>query len=417
MDKKVLREDTTCRLCNSNKFSTILTLKSTPLEDQFVSEANKEILQPVYPLELAICGDCRYVFLPHTISPEVSYADYAYESGVTVGLRDHYDEYARQIIVDYEIRPGSLIVDLGSNDGSMVSSFNNVGMNGVGVEPASGIAQKATKSGIVTINDFFTDKTVAHIEENYGHASVVTANYMYANIDDLKGFTQSVSKLLSPDGIFVIQTGYHPEQFKIRMFDYIYHEHFSYFTVEVLDVFFASCGLELIGAIKTLPKGGSVRVVAQLKSGVRKIDPSVEALIKEERSTGVREIALYEKLAADLDAAKKKVTALLSELKASGKTIAGFGASHSTTTLTYHFELEPYLDYQVDDNVLKHGLYSPGYHIPVYSTQKLYSEDAPDFVIILGWQHHITIVEKHKAYLESGGRFIVPLPELRVIGD
>ena len=126
---------------------------------------------------------------------------------------------------------------------------------------------------------------------------------------------------------------------------------------------------------------------------------------------------MYEKLAADLDAAKKKVTALLSELKASGKTIAGFGASHSTTTLTYHFELEPYLDYQVDDNVLKHGLYSPGYHIPVYSTQKLYSEDAPDFVIILGWQHHITIVEKHKAYLESGGRFIVPLPELRVIGD
>lgn len=417
IDSKVLREDSTCRVCDSSKIQPVLKLKPTPLEDQFVSEANKNILQPVYPLELAICEDCGYAFLLHTVSPEASYADYIYESGVTVGLRNHYDSYARQIISDYEVEPNSLVVDLGSNDGSMLSSFKKEGMKVVGVEPASGIAERATASGIFTINDFFTDKAVGQIIQDYGSARVITANYMYANIDDVMGFTRSVSKLLAPDGIFVVQTGYHPEQFNIKMFDYIYHEHFSYFTIEVLQRIFSTCGLELIQAVKIEPKGGSVRVVGQLKQGARKIDASVGQLIKEERERGVRDITTYEDLSLDLDKAKKQLTTLLSELKASDKSIAGLGASHSTTTLTYHFELEPYLEYIVDDNALKHGRYSPGYHTPVFPTTKLYSDEAPEYVVILAWQHQKSILEKHDAFLKNGGKFIVPLPNFKVLGD
>lgn len=414
MNEQVLRHDQHCRLCSSRSISTVFHLNDTPLEDQFVSEENKEIIQPVYPLDLAICNDCGYVHLPYIVSPEASYSDYAYVSSVTVGLRNHYDQYAQEIVHEFGIPAGSLVVDLGSNDGSMLASFKRMGMTVVGVEPASCIADQANESGLTTINDFFTGEVASQILERHGPASVVTANYMYANIDDVITFTKNVSKLLAPDGIFVVQTGYHPDQMKIRMFDYIYHEHFSYFTVEVLKELFSACGLELIHALKTSPKGGSIRIIGQLNNGIRKIDASVQRQIDEERQQGMREPETYRKFALDIGDSKNQLINLLSELKSAGKKIVGFGASHSTTTLLYHFDLVPFIDYLVDDNTLKHGRYSPGLHLPVYSSQKLY-DDAPDYVIILGWQHQNSIMEKHKNYLQNGGHWIVPLPHLQVL--
>ncbi len=414
MSKQVLRHDEHCRVCGSGHIETVLRLSATPLEDQFVRQEHKDLTQPLYPLELAICQDCGYVHLPYVVNPEASYANYVYVSGVTVGLRNHYDDYAKEIVRDFDIPGGSLVVDLGSNDGSMLASFKRTGMKVLGVEPAQAIAEQANKAGLSTINGFFTDDVASRILKDYGSASAVTANYMYANIDDVMAFTKSVARLLTPNGIFVVQTGYHPEQMKIRMFDYIYHEHFSYFTVEVLRNIFRSCGLELIQAAKTSPKGGSIRVIGQLRSGSRAGDSSVDQLIDEERANGMREVATYQKFDSDIQIAKGQVLENLRNLKNAGKRIVGFGASHSTTTLIYHFELAPFMEYLVDDNPLKHGRYSPGHHLPVYSSEKLY-EDDPDYVVVLAWQHQKSIIEKHKVFLSSGGKFLVPLPNLRVI--
>lgn len=415
MEQQVLRQNKQCRLCESDRITIVLHLNDTPLEDQFICKEKKTITQSVYPLKLAICEDCGYVHLPYIVSPEISYADYVYVSGVTVGLRSHYDEYAREIISGYKILAGSLVVDLGSNDGSMLSSFKLLGMNVVGVEPARAIARQANVSGLTTINDFFTDDVALQISKDHGSASVITANYMYANVDDVIGFTRNVSKILATDGIFVVQTGYHPEQMKIKMFDYIYHEHFSYFTVEVLKNIFSFCGLELIKAEKTSPKGGSLRIVGQLKNGLRTIDSSVDGLILEEHENGMRDVETYHAFAAEIEKSKKQVLDLLQNLKMSGKRVVGFGASHSTTTLTYHFELAPFMEYLVDDNDLKQGLYSPGYHLPVYPTERIFS-DTPDYVVILAWQHQQHIIQKHKVFLNSGGKFLIPLPSFRVIG-
>ena len=415
MNKSILRHDTRCRACGSGNIETVLRLEPTPLEDQFVRHLHLDIPQPVYPLDVAICKDCGYVHLPYIVNPEASYADYVYVSGVTVGLRGHYDDYAKDIVGDFSIPAGSLAVDLGSNDGSMLASFRRAGMRVLGVEPAQAIAEQADKSGLPTINGFFTDEVVEKILKEYGPASVVTANYMYANIDDMLSFTKSVSRLLSPDGIFVVQTGYHPEQMKLLLFDYIYHEHFSYFTAGVLGNLFKIGGLEVIQAKKTSPKGGSIRVVGQLRNGLRKADSSLERLIDEENAAGMCDVATYQKFGLDIQLAKNKLIGRLGGLKASGKRIVGIGASHSTTTLTYHFGLTPYLEYLVDDNPLKHDRYSPGQHIRVFPSEKLY-EDKPDYVVILAWQHAKSIVERHKAYLESGGSFIVPLPAFQVMG-
>ncbi len=410
MSQQAIRHDKHCRICGSEKVETVFKLTDTPLGDEFVRIEN--ITQPVYPLELAMCLDCGYVYLPYIVNHEASYVDYVYVSGITVGLRSHYDEYAQEIVANFGLQPDSLIVDLGSNDGSMLASFKRSGMKVLGVEPATNIALQANQSGLPTINDFFTDKVASQILDEYGKARVVTANYMYANIDDVLSFTRSVARLLTDDGLFVIETGYHPEQMKIRMFDYIYHEHFSYFTVDVLDKLFSACGLKLVDVKKTKPKGGSIRVVAQLKEGSRPVNDRVRQLIEEERISGMRDPETYRKFANEITDSKNQLRDLLDKLKAEGKKIVGFGASHSTTTLIYHFGLAPYLDYLVDDNVLKHGTFSPGYHLPVYSAEKL-NVALPDYVLILGWQHQNSIMGKHT--LINGAKWIVPLPDLKII--
>jgi hypothetical protein len=412
--EKMMRHDRDCRLCGSSRVTSVMRLCDTPLEDQFVTESNLGIEQPVFPLELAICENCGYVHLPHIVSPEASYSDYVYVSGVTVGLRPHFDGYAIELVGDFGVPQGALAVDLGSNDGSMLDSFKRLGMRVLGVEPARQIALKANEAGLSTINDFFTSDVAAKIVQLHGSANIVTANYMYANIDDVREFTMNVAKLLSPDGIFAVQTGYHPEQMRIKMFDYIYHEHFSYFTVEVLKQLFESCGLELIQAQKTSPKGGSIRVIGQLKAGKRQLDGSVQRIVMEERKQGMCDPETYREFSAVIAASRDRTLELLEGIKAEGKRVVGFGASHSTTTLIYHFGLGPYIEYLVDDNPLKHGRYSPGYHIPVFSSQKLY-EDLPDYAIILGWQHQKSIMERHAKYLMTNGHWIVPLPQLQIL--
>jgi len=414
MSQGVVRHDENCRLCGSNRINVVLKLRDTPLEDQFVREEAIEIEQPLYPLEVALCDSCGYVYLPHLINPTFSYADYVYVSGVTVGLRDHFNQYAKSIVEDFRVPIESLAIDLGSNDGSMLASFKALGMKVLGVEPASSIAEHANKMGLTTINGFFSDTVAREILALNGKAGVITANYMYANVEDVIGFTKNVARLLTSNGIFVVQTGYHPEQMKINMFDYVYHEHFSYFTVEVLKNIFSRCGLELVHVEKTSPKGGSIRVVGQLKGGNLAIDPSVDRMIAEENNAGMRKIETYKEFASGLLKIKEQLLEKLVQLRIAGKKIVGFGASHSTTTLLYHFELAKFIDYLVDDNAVKHDTYSPGNHIPVYSSELLY-KDKPDYVLMLAWQHQLSILSRHQKYIDDGGHWIIPLSQLKII--
>ena len=414
MTVEPIRHDATCRLCGSSEITTVFKLNPTPPEDGFVSIENLHTLQDTYPLDLALCEHCGYLHLPYILNPEISYADYFYVTKVTLGLSNHYQEYADRILGLVQPPKGSLVVDLGSNDGTMLEPFKRRGMKVLGVEPAQAIAKAANEAGIPTVADFFMDSAVEKVIREYGKASIVTANYVFANIDDITSFTENVAKILAPDGVFVVQTGYHPEQMKIKMFDYIYHEHFSYFTLKVMRDLFGKCGLELFDVEKTPVKGGSIRTVAQLVGGKRRISPSVTEMIREEETAGMEKQQTYTIFAEEINRRKGDVLSLVRKLKAKGNRIVGYGASHSTTTLTYHFELGEYLEYIVDDNPLKHEMYSPGYHLPVYPSQKLY-EDKPAYVMVLAWQYQNQIMNKNQQFLEQGGRFIVPLPDLRLV--
>ena len=415
MKSEPLRHDTRCRLCGSDAIATVLKLKPTPAEVMFVPKEAIQTPQGVYPLEVALCRACGYLHLPYVLSPELSYAGYLYVSKITLGLSRHYDEYAQQILDLTKAEPQSLVVDLGSNDGTMLAAFKRRGMRVLGVEPAKAIAHAASEAGIPTIADFFSDRVVDDIAKTHGAPAIITANYMYANIDDLHSFTACVTRLLAPDGVFVVQTGYHPQQMKILMFDYIYHEHFSYFTVKVLREFLARHELQLIDVCKTNAKGGSIRIVAQHAGGARPISANVAAAIAEEDAAGMEKVETFTAYEHKLNERKEKLLAFLRDAARQEKKIVGFGASHSTTTLTYHFELAPFLQYLVDDNTLKHGMYSPGYHLPVFPSAKLY-EDRPEYVVVLAWQYQDAILAKNKEFTARGGKFVVPLPEFRVVG-
>jgi len=412
----MIRKDQNCRICNSSKIINVFELKPTPPGDRFVPKSQLNQTSERFPLILAICDECGYLHLPYVLNPEASYTDYVYQTQVTVGLSQHYLDYAKEIVSFSGISNGSFVADLGSNDGTMLHAFKECRMKVLGVEPNKQIAGIANQRHLETINDYFNSATADRIVKQYGKASIITANYMYANIDNVIEFTGNVKRLLDAEGLFVIQTGYHPEQMKINMFDYIYHEHFSYFSVKVLKQLLGQSGLDLIHVSLHPAKGGSIRAIAQHRGGKRVVDESVEVFIREEENEGMHDAETYIRFAGEIDVHKEELLKLIGKIKSDGHTIIGYGASHSTTTFLHHFELGESLKYIVDDNPIKHGLYSPGYHLPVYPSQKLY-EERPQYILVLAWQHQDGIIKRNLQYLDEGGKFIVPLPELTIVND
>jgi hypothetical protein len=400
-----------CKICGNNECEVVLKLTDTPLGDQFIRE---KMSQPNYPLDVALCEGCGYLFLPYLASPDESYSDYLYHSSVTVGLNEHYDKYAEELIKEYGILENALVVDLGSNDGSMLSSFKKRNMRVIGVEPAKLIADFANRSGLPTLCGFFNEKLACHINDEYGKASVITANYMFANIDDFASFCQSVEMVLDDEGIFVIQTGYHLRQFENLMFDYIYHEHFSYFSIKSLIKLLGKYGLQIIDVKEVSPKGGSIRVVAKKKIGKKNISANLGALLDQESSKGIYSKKYFVELQEKIEKAKNILLNYLDGLRNKRIKIIGFGASHSTTTLLYHFDLGKYIDYIVDDNLAKQNTYSPGLQIRVLNPDVVNNESNPIAIVILAWQHAESIMNRHNKLLTSGNEFVIPLPNLKI---
>ena len=416
MSLKNVRFGDTCRICGAKNIEVVFRLEPTPPGDMFLPKSLLELSSVCYPLDVALCNSCGYVFLPYVLDPESSYTNYIYETKITTGLVEHYNAYAKEIEKYFQLQQIALVVDLGSNDGTMLKAFKRLGYETVGVEPNANLSKAANSDNLNTINAYFTEQVAQQIVEVHGKASVVTANYMFANVDDLINFTKRVETLLDDNGIFVIQTGYHPDQMQIKMFDYVYHEHFSYFTLNVLNNLMKICGLRILDAKKHDSKGGSVRVVAAKHNSNRPSSTILHAIMEEEKRAGMDKRETYLQFSSIVTDQKNRVLDTIKSIKAKGQNIVGFGASHSTTTLLHHFQLGAYLDYLVDDNPSKQGLYSPGYHLPVYSPLRIYKEK-PDYLLLLAWQHSETIIDRHRKILETGTKFILPLPELEIVSS
>jgi len=404
----------TCRLCGSKNLRLVLPLTPTALCDAYVSAAHVNEVQEVYPLDLFLCQDCGYIHLPYVVNPEIIYRNYIYVTTSSLGLSDHFKKYVNEVLYSLKPSPQSLVVDIGSNDGTLLRYFKDRNMRVLGIEPAFEIAQNATKSGIESLSQFFSVKLSDKIRKDYGPATIITMNNLFANIDDLVDVTRGVRNLLAPDGVFIIESSYVADMIQNMVFDFIYHEHLSYFSVKPLKTFFKRFNMELINVERLPTKGGSLRYYTQLDGGPRLTSSAVDELIKYEEHIGLERQDTFKAFSSKIDERKHKLVNTLHELKAHKKTIASYGGSATTTTLLYHFGIGNMIDYIVDDNPEKQNTFSPGYHIPVVAPEVLYKL-RPDYVVVLAWRYFDPIVKKHQSYLDRGGHFIRPLPDLEIV--
>ena len=411
----VCRRRATCRLCDSGDLSLVLSLTPTPPANAFVTADALNAPQECFPLDLSLCGECGHLQLLHVVDPDVLFADYVYVSGTSPSFVAHFEDYAASVIKAYQPPPGALVVDIGSNDGTLLGFFQQAGMAVQGIDPARDIAKAASEVGIETLNAFFDAALAVQIREKKGAAAVVTANNVFAHIDDLASMVAGVRTLLDDDGVFVFEVSYLTDVLEKTLFDTIYHEHLSYHTVAPLVSFFAANGMELITADRVDTHGGSLRGVAQLAGGARAVASSVAACLELEDRLGLGRPGTFHDFAQRIDVLKTSLRDLLAGLKAEGRSIAGYGAPAKATTLMYHFGLSPdIIDFIVDDSPLKQGLYSPGLHVPVLPSGAI-AEHRPDYLLILAWNFAQPIMANNSAFHEAGGRFIIPVPELEVV--
>lgn len=404
---------TTCRLCEKSQLELVIPYPPTPIADAYVPAARRDEPQELFPLDLYLCPDCGHVQLCDVINPELLFANYTYETSISLGLVEHFRKYAEDIIAYSHPVANSLVVEIGSNDGSLLRFFKQQGLRGLGIDPARSIAEKATIGGIETLPVFFTSEVAAQIKKQHGSAAIVTANNVFAHADNMGDIAAGIAALLDQDGIFCFEVSYLPDIIEKKLFDTIYHEHLCYHAIKPLQSFFRMHGLELVDFIRIPTKGGSFRGIAQRAGGARPVMPSVQHQIEFEIAAGFDTKEPFIKFAAELDGIRTELRELLGGLKAQGKSIAGYGASATVTTLSYYFGLGDFINFLVDDNPLKFETFTPGEHLPVLPSQALY-DIKPDYVVVLAWNYAAPIMAKHQAYRASGGKFIVPLPNLVV---
>lgn len=404
-----------CRLCNGKALQRVIELSPTPPGNEFVEAAERDVPQAFYPLEAYFCNDCAHVQLGHVVDPEILYRrNYSYVSATSAVFVDHLRRYAAHMQTEFDLPAGSLVVDIGSNDGTALSFFKEAGFRVVGVDPATEIAQLARDRGIETVCEFFGSRHAGKWCDEYGPAQLITSHNACAHIDDLRDVVEGVKLWLADDGLFVIEVGYLLDIVENAWFDTIYHEHVDYHSFAPLVAFFSRLGMQVIDVQRISPQGGSIRVIAQKTGGSRDGKERVPALMALEKRAGLDHAETFVAFDERIGLVKQQLRELVNDLKLKGKSIAGYGAPTKATTLLTHFELGSELDFLVDDNPLKQGLFSPGHHIPVVAAEEMYARQ-PDFVLILAWNFADSIMQQHQRYRDQGGRFILPMPEPRIV--
>jgi SAM-dependent methyltransferase len=413
--QKHVTHKTACRLCGSTSLDHVLPIRPSAIGDAFVTAERKSEPQDLYPLDCYLCLECGHLQNLDVVDPDVLFRDYTYRTSVSLGLVEHFKRYAHSVVESLGISEGSLVVEIGSNDGSLLKAFKNEGMRVQGIDPARDIAASATAEGVPTFADFFTSELARKIKTAQGEAKLFCANNVFAHIDNMADVVKGIRLLLADDGVFVFEVSYIVDMIDNMVFDTIYHEHVSHHALIPLETFLNKDDMSLFNVERTSTKGGSIRAFAQPKStGKRSRSEAYLQLVSEEAQRGVTRPKIYRDWFDAIEKRKRTVLDLLDNARADGKVVAAYGASTTTTTLLYHFELEGRVKFIVDDNPLKQGRFSPGAHIPVLSSAMLATE-RPDIVVILAWIYAEPILKRNEAYIAAGGRFLVPLPEPRIV--
>lgn len=403
---------TTCRACKAPSPYLFLPLGDHAPGQMLIRPEDLDREQPSFPLNTQVCLECGLVEIADQI-PADFFRHYLYVPSGAARMHSHFSDFAR--VLSDKAR-GGLIVDIGSNDGLLLAACNLLGCTTLGFDPAENIAAMAAERGVETHIDYFYPASAELVRGQRGDAKVIVTTNTFNHIGDLHTFMEAICILLAPDGTFVIEVPRAKEYIDHTEFDNIYHEHVSEFSLLSIAKLAAFFDLEVTDAL-SLPDihGGSMRVFLNRKAAGIAPSPAVAEMLEDELSGGMLEQATYDRLALDVAAMGVDIRTMLDEMKAQGLKIAGYGASARGNTLITHFGIDRrYLDFLVDRNTLKHGLYSPNTRIPIRPVQAI-EEEQPDVLFVLAWNFFDEIFEQQAAFRARGGKFLVPLPIPRIV--
>lgn len=404
---KVLKR---CRACQSEKLRDVIDLGETAIADDFFKTQDNT---QRYPLTASLCENCGLLQLRHVVDPSAIYDDYIYYTSSSPGLQKHFSEYAKDVHQVLGLAAGSTVMDLGCNDGVLLSEFEKLGCEIVGIEPSEHTTEELRNRGVSIFCGYWDDELRAKIIASFGTIDVVTANNVFANVDDIRSFTNNVVRVLPKKGTFIVETGSHLSLMDNFVFDNIYHEHLSYFSVSALNHFFSQFGMEIFHVEKVPTKGGSIRVYAGF-TDEHVITQNVDTYIAEEEACGLFSLDTYTNYMQRIATLRKKVRNKLSELQTAGVKLIGFGASATTTTVLHVLGIAEFLSYLVDDNLVKQGTYSPGYRLEVRPTEAIY-QDKGSCIVILPWRFAQMFMHSNQLHLQNCGTFLEIMPNVSMI--
>lgn len=405
-----------CRFCGSPLSLSFADLGMSPLSNAYLKPAQLNKMEPFYPLHAWVCDSCFLVQLEEFESPEHIFSDYAYFSSFSDSWLDHVRRYTEQMVKRFGLGASSFVVEIASNDGYLLQYFAARGVPVLGIEPAANVAAEAERKGVPTLVQFFGTQTALELANTGKQADLLIGNNVLAHVPGLNDFVAGMAILLKPGGVITMEFPHLLRLMEENQFDTIYHEHFSYFSFLVAERVFTKHGLTIFDVEEISTHGGSLRIFAKLASNnALPVGERVSALRQRERAAGLGSAGTYQAFAEKVKATKRQLLRFLIDAREAGKRVVGYGApAKGNTLLNYCGVRTDLLDYTVDRSPHKQGCYLPGTHIPVHAPEKI-RETRPDYVLILPWNIRQEVMEQMADVRSWGGRFVVPIPEVKVL--